>query len=213
MMRVWGRTSSINVQKVLWCLAELGQLEGRDFERLDAGLQFGVNNTPEYRTLNPNGLVPTLVDGDFVLWESHSIVRYLAARHDLGGLMPQDLQQRAHSERWMDWTQTVLWVSLRLVFTGLTRTPQEKWDIPALRRAWDESNVALRMLDQQLGQQAYCAGDRFTVGDIPLGVTVHRWLFLANQFPEVLEARPELPAVMRWYGELSARPAFRASVP
>src|SRR5712664_2715965 len=104
MIKIYGRLSSINVQKVIWCLDELGQKEGVDYERIDAGLQFGVNKTDAYLKMNPNGLVPTLVDGDFVLWESNGIVRYLASHggHDDESLFPADLKIRADADRWMD---------------------------------------------------------------------------------------------------------------
>ena len=212
MMRLWGRTSSLNVQKVTWCLGELGKVEGRDYERVDAGLAFGVNNTPEYKQLNPNGLVPTLVDGDFVLWESHAIVRYLASLYGMDRLMPGNLQVRADSDRWMDWTHTTLWTSLRLTFIGLTRTPEAQWDLPAVSKAYQDTSKALLALDQALSTQTYCAGPQFSMGDITLGVTVHRWMWLPERYPQQLGARPELPSVMRWYREISARPAFQASV-
>ncbi len=212
MMRLWGRTSSINVQKVTWCLGELGKVQGRDFERIDAGLAFGVNNTPEYRQLNPNGLVPTLEDGSFVLWESHAIVRYLASCYGMGQLMPSDLQIRATSDRWMDWTQTTLWSSLRLSFVGLTRTPEAQWDLPTVSKAYQDTSRALLILEQVLSHQPFCAGQHFSMGDIPLGVTVHRWIWLSEHYPQQLGARPDLPAVMRWYRALSQRPAFIANV-
>src|SRR5574339_543486 len=101
MLRIWGRLSSINVRKAVLC----AQVLGVPFERIDAGLSYGVVNTPDYRAKNPNGLVPLLEDGDFTLWESNAIVRYLCAR-EASPLYPQDLQRRADAERWMDWQQT-----------------------------------------------------------------------------------------------------------
>ena len=100
MMRLWGRKNSINVQKILWCLLELGLHEGKDFERIDAGLQFGKNHTPEFLKLNPNGLVPTLEDEDMVLWESNTIMRYLARTHDRNHRVPTDIKSKYHSEKW-----------------------------------------------------------------------------------------------------------------
>lgn len=212
MMRLWGRTSSINVQKVTWCLSELGKVQGSDFERIDAGLAFGVNNTPEYKRLNPNGLVPTLVDGPLVLWESHAIVRYLAGLYGMGQLMPNDLQVRADSDRWMDWTQTTLWTSLRQSFVGLTRTPEAQWDLPAISKAYLDTSRSLLILDNVLSRQPFCAGEQFSMGDIPLGVTVHRWIWLSERYPQQIVTRPDLPAVMRWYREISQRPAFIQNV-
>src|SRR3989304_1196014 len=103
MLRIWGRTNSVNVKKALWCAEELGLA----YERIDAGLQFGVVDTAEYRKLNPNGLVPTIEDHGFVLWESHAIVRYLAAKHGAGTLWPTDLKVRADAARWVGWGDTM----------------------------------------------------------------------------------------------------------
>src|SRR5258705_2104404 len=112
MLRIWGRTNSINVQKVLWCCQELGL----DYERIDAGNNFGVTDTPEYIAMNPNRLVPTIDDGDIQLWESNVIVRYLAQKHGDGRLCPADIATRFDAERWMDWQGTVLWPALRPLF-------------------------------------------------------------------------------------------------
>jgi glutathione S-transferase len=130
MLRIWGRTNSVNVKKALWCAEELGL----QYERIDAGLQFGVNKTPEYLKMNPTGLVPTIDDDGFVLWESHSIVRYLCAKHGAGKLWPTDLQRRADAERWMDWAFTFQ-RAMRDVFWGLIRTPPEKRDARRSRKA------------------------------------------------------------------------------
>src|SRR3989338_4758559 len=104
MLKVWGRVNSLNVQKVLWALAELKV----SYERTDAGMQFGVVNEPFYKKMNPNSRVPTIEDDGFILWESNAIVRYLAARHGMGGLCPAGLRQRADADRWMDWASTTL---------------------------------------------------------------------------------------------------------
>src|SRR5439155_1140255 len=130
MLKIWGRTNSVNVKKALWALEELGV----KYERIDAGMQFGVNNTPEYRRMNPTGLVPTIDDDGFVLWESHSIVRYLAAKHGAGSLWPNELRARADAERWMDWAFTFQ-AAFRAVFWGLVRTPAEKRDMNAIEEA------------------------------------------------------------------------------
>ncbi len=127
MLKIWGRTNSVNVKKALWCAAELGL----KVERLDAGMQHGVVNTPEYRKMNPTGLVPTIDDDGFQLWESHSIVRYLCAKHSAGTLWPTDLRVRADAERWMDWAFTFQG-AMRNVFWGLIRTPPEKRDLKAI---------------------------------------------------------------------------------
>jgi len=129
--RVWGRTNSINVQKVLWCCAELEL----PFERIDAGMAFGVVATPAYRALNPNGRIPTLEDDGYVLWESNTIVRYLATKHGMGSLCPSDLLARFEAERWMDWQLTTLDRPLRNVFWALVRTPPQERDPVALEKA------------------------------------------------------------------------------
>ncbi|MGZ8265216.1 MAG: ATP-binding protein, partial [Burkholderiales bacterium] len=121
MLRIWGRTNSINVQKVLWCCGELGL----PYERIDAGMQFGVNNTPEYKAMNPNGLVPTINDDGFILWESHAIVRYLARKHGTGALWPADARVAADADRWMEWYSTTLWQHVRTIFWNLVRNGLE----------------------------------------------------------------------------------------
>lgn len=209
MMKIYGRLSSLNVQKVIWCLGELGLAEGRDYERIDAGLAFGVNKTPEYLAMNPNGLVPTLVDGDFVLWESHSIVRLLASQHGMGSLMPIDLHRRADSERWMDWMLGTLTPSIATTFIGLTRTPPEEQNMPAIRQAFETLSRNLAILDNVLKDRLFCAGAELTVGDLPLGVAVHRWIMLGNTYPEQLGVAPTYPSLMRWHHRISERPAFR----
>src|SRR6266702_1843690 len=131
MLKLWGRINSINVQKVLWALAELRV----PYERSDAGLQFGVVNEPFYRRMNPNGRVPTIEDNGLVLWESNAIVRYLAAKHAPGDLWPDDIRTRADTDRWMDWSNSTFWPALRPLFMGLIRTPPEKRDPNAMEDA------------------------------------------------------------------------------
>lgn len=201
MLTIWGRANSINVQKVLWCCAELGLA----YERIDAGGSYGVSNTPEYRAMNPNGLVPTINDDGFVLWESNVIVRYLAARHGPGTLYPGDLRERAEAERWMDWQVTTLWAALRPLFFGFVRTRPEQRDAAALDAAQRRSDEALAILDRYLEDQAFVAGARFTMGDIPVGISVYRWIALPI-------GHPDFPNVMRWYTALTERPGFRRHV-
>ena len=166
MMRLWGRKSSINVQKVLWCLAELGLKEGKDFERIDAGLHFGVNNTPEFLKLNPNGLVPTLEDGDVVLWESNTIMRYLVSQYDKNNRFPKGVAAQYSSEKMMDWQLATLWPPLRTAFLGLTRTPEKDRDYDAIYKGYQATNKTLGLLDNILSSQDYCSGNQFHLGDI-----------------------------------------------
>lgn len=130
MLKIWGRANSINVQKVLWCCDELSL----EYERIDAGGPFGRTQNPDYLAMNPNGLIPTISDDGFTLWESNAIVRYLAAKHGVGGLCPEDLRERADADRWMDWQLGTLWVALRPVFIGLVRTPPKSATQPPSKK-------------------------------------------------------------------------------
>jgi glutathione S-transferase len=212
MIKIFGRLNSINVQKVIWCLDECGKKEGVDYERIDAGLQFGVNKTDAYLKMNPNGLVPTLVDGDFVLWESNAIVRYLAAAHGDDSLFPADLKKRADADRWMDWSLATLWPTLRVTFLGLTRTPKEQQNMPLIIKHYQDATKLLALLDNMLAERAYCTGDAFTVGDITLACAVDRWVKLPAMFPEILGELPVLSELMAWHARVTARPAFLKSI-
>jgi len=144
MLKIWGRVNSVNVKKALWALEELGV----KYERIDAGMEFGVNNTPEYLRMNPTGLVPTIDDGGFKLWESHSIVRYLVAKHGAGTLWPTDLKVRADADRWMDWTFSFAREFQRPVFWPLVRTPPEKRDMKAIEAACRKCAELLALPDR-----------------------------------------------------------------
>ncbi|MBU3592805.1 glutathione S-transferase family protein [Polynucleobacter sp. 71A-WALBACH] len=208
MIRLWGRKSSINVQKVLWCLAELGLEEGKDFERIDAGLHFGKNRTPEFLALNPNGLVPTLEDGDLVLWESNTILRYLIRQYDQSKRFPADIQKQYQSEKWMDWQLGTMWPTLRIAFLGLTRTPEIERNYEAIRKAYQGTNGLLALLDQQLTNQQYCSGDSFNLGDIPLALCVSRWLLLNQTFPDQTGPRTSLPNIESWMKRIEAETQY-----
>ena len=208
MIRLWGRKSSINVQKVLWCLAELGLEEGKDFERIDAGLQFGKNRTPEFLALNPNGLVPTLQDADLVLWESNTILRYLVREYDKSKRFPADLTSQYQSEKWMDWQVGTMWPSLRVAFLGLTRTPENERNYTVIHKAFQDTNALLALLDQQLANQRYCSGDSFNIGDIPLALCVSRWILLNQTFPEKTGPRLPLHNIEAWMQRLEAETQY-----
>ncbi len=198
MLKIWGRSNSINVQKVLWCCAETGA----KFERVDAGMQFGVNNTPEYKAMNPNGLVPMIDDGGFVLWESHAIVRYLARKHGLDTLCPTDPVMAADADRWMEWYSTTLWNHMKPIFWNLVRTPPEKRNMADVEDNRQKLAGYLMMADQQLAKTLWLAGAQFTMGDIPLAVLCHRWYSLDI-------TRPAMPNLERWFKAASARPGFQ----
>src|SRR5512134_1373583 len=142
-LTIYGRTNSVNVQKVLWCLAELGL----EYSRIDAGLEHGKNTEPWYLKLNPNGRIPLLVDGSFSLWESNTIVRYLASKHGLGSLCPASLETRALAERWMDWQLSTLVIPVSIVFQNLIRRPAGERDAAAVERNVQEANRAMAVLD------------------------------------------------------------------
>jgi len=200
MLKLWGRTNSVNVKKALWCLEELGLT----YERVDAGGQFGVVNTPEYKKMNPNSRVPTLEEDGFVLWESHSIVRYLCAKHSMGKLCPSDLRVRADAERWMDWAFTFQ-SAMRDVFWGLIRTPPEKRDAKAIEKGIQASHELAGMLDGVLAGRPYVAGQQFTMGDIPIGCEVQRYLRVPIE-------RPSWPRLEAWFERLRQRPPFAKHV-
>ena len=208
MIRLWGRKSSINVQKVLWCLAELGLEEGKDFERIDAGLQFGKNRTPEFLALNPNGLVPTLQDGDLVLWESNTILRYLVRQYDKSKRFPADLAYQYQSEKWMDWQLGTMWPSLRIAFLGLTRTPENERNYAVIHKAYQDTNALLALLDEQLANQPYCSGDSFHIGDIPLALCVSRWILLNETFPEQTGPRLPLHNIEAWMKRIATETKY-----
>jgi glutathione S-transferase len=198
MLKIWGRKNSINVQKVLWTCAELGL----PYERVDAGLQFGVNDTAEYRAKNPNGLVPTIEDDGFVLWESHAIVRYLARRHGMGTLWPADSKVAADADRWMEWYSTTLWIAMRPVFWNLVRVAPEKRNMAEVAENSKKLANYFGIVDRELEHKAFMAGSSFSMGDIPLGVTAFRWYNLPVE-------RPAHPNLDRWFQRVCERPAFR----
>jgi len=201
MLKVWGRTNSLNVQKVLWTLAELGLA----YERTDAGMQFGVVKTPEYLAMNPNALVPTIDDDGLILWESNVIVRYLATRYGLGTLCPADTGERFRAERWMDWQATALTPAMTPAFLGLIRKVPEFATEAVIAEARRKVGAWLTILEHQLAGRDFVNGAGFTMGDIPVGVAVNRWYLMPVE-------RDAFPAVERWYGRLKERPGFAAHV-
>lgn len=196
MLRIWGRLSSVNVQKVVWCADELGLA----YERIDAGGRFGRNDTAEYLAMNPNGLVPVIEEDGFVLYESNAIVRYLAARH--ASLLPADPRARADVDRWMEWQSTSYTPAMTAIFWQLVRTPVAQRDAAAIEASRAKSEKLSGILDAHLASRRYLAGDAFSAADIVVGCAAHRWLNL----PMEREPRPNLE---RWYAELAARPGSK----
>ena len=207
MIKIWGRNTSSNVQKAMWAVGEL-KLE---HQRIDIGGPFGKNKEPAYLAMNPNGLVPTLEEEDgFLLWESNSVVRYLAAKYDKDAVLePKDLRERALASKWMDWQLTTVGPAIFGAFWGLVRTPPEKRDMAAIEESQKKTTAAMQILDAQLGKTKFVAGERFSYGDIPVGIMCYRYRRLVPQ-------RPATSNLDRWYDAIAARPPFQehvASIP
>jgi glutathione S-transferase len=194
-LTIWGRLSAFNVQKVVWAADEVG----RPYRRLDAGRGFAAVD----RAMNPNGRVPVIRDGDYVLWESNVIVRYLCARYG-DGLYPADLRLRMDAERWMDWQTTDVFSAYRPVYNVLSRGRRDF--TPEQAEAGFAKTVGLLgFLDERLAENAYVAGDRFSMADIPLGVQVHDLMMIGREVAG-------LEHVKRWYAALKARPGAQAAM-
>ena len=201
MLKIWGRLTSVNVQKVVWCADELGL----EYERVEAGGKYGIVNTPEYLAMNPNGLVPLIEHDGYVLWESNAITRYLAARYGEGSLWPTDIQMRADADRWMDWQAVSFNPAIGPGFWQLIRTAPEKRDAAVIEAARDSGEKKLALFDRHLATRDFVAGASFTMGDIPLGCSVDRWYKL----PLPRESHPH---VERWYQRLCERKGARQVV-
>jgi glutathione S-transferase len=171
MLTIWGRQNAINVMKVLWVGDEIGLA----YRRIDAGLQQGVVDTPEYRQMNPNGRIPTIDADGFVLWESSARVRYLAARHERDDLVPREPKVRADIERWMVWAISSLTVGMTPPLWQLIRRPQDKRDVRVLEQATMEAARCTRLLDQRLASRDDLNAGRFTAADIAAVAFVQRW--------------------------------------
>ena len=206
MVKIWGRNTSSNVQKVIWALGEMKL----PFDRLDVGGSFGKTKEAAYLAMNPNSLVPTLEEEDgFTLWESNSIVRYLAAKHANRTLEPADLKTRALAQKWMDWQLSVMAPAITPVFWQLIRTPADKRDMNAVAAGKEKTIAAAKIMDAQLGKTQFLAGSEFSYGDIPVGIMIYRYM-------QLIPERPATPNLDRWYAAIASRPAFKeqvASVP
>lgn len=201
MLKVWGRSNSNNVKKVLWCAAEAGIA----YERIDVGGAYGGLDRPEFAALNPNQQIPVVEDGDLVLWESNAIVRYIAARYAPGMLYADDPARRALADRWMDWTSLAFLPPFTTLFQGLVRTPPAQRDMEAIHKAITRAARLLMIADDQLARQPWLSGGIMGMGDIPLGTLIHAWFTLPID-------RPHLPNLARWYDTLLTRPAYERTV-
>ena len=199
MLQILGKSPSINVRKVLWLCAELRL----PYTHEEWGSGFKATQTPEFLAMNPNAMVPVIRDGDFVLWESNTICRYLAGREQRHDLLPIEPQARARVEQWMDWQATELNNAWRYVFMSLVRKSPSHTDQAAVEAGIEGWNHHMGILERQLAHTgAYAAGDSFTLADIVLGLSTHRWVVAPF-------AKPELPAVTAYYERLSGREGFR----
>ena len=201
MLRIWGRRNSINVQKVMWAVGELGLAH----EHIDAGGSFGGLDTDEFGTMNPNRRVPVIDDDGIVVWESHAIVRYLAAKYGAGALWPEDAGARARSDLWTDWVLADLQPAFIGLFWNLYRTPEEQRNWNLIRQGIARSAILFQLLDRHLGEHAFIAGDVLTMGDIPAGAQLYRYFELEID-------RPSLPNVEAWYARLQEREPYRTHV-
>jgi glutathione S-transferase len=198
-LKIWGRANSVNVQKVLWCLAELDLA----YERIDAGMAFGRNNEADYLAMNPNARVPTMVDGDFVLWESNSVMRYLCLAYGADSpIYPKAPKRRAGVDRWLDWTLSTLQPVDRPVFWALVRTPPAERDMAAIQKDADAEAVVWQVADRYLATNRFIEGEDFTLADIALGAYARRWFGVEGV------TKPRLPGLERWFAQFSARPGF-----
>lgn len=200
MLQIWGRKNSLNVQKVLWCCEELEI----PFQRHDAGGLFGGTDEAEYLVRNPTGLVPTISDGGFDLWESNAIVRYLSAEYGSGILWPENTRDRALADKWMDYQLGTLWPTFRDAILGLIRTPEQS-DPEKIKASVEGTARVLALLDAHLEDHEYVAGPSLTMGDVALGSSVYRWLNIDID-------RPPMPGLEAWHARLEDRPAYQRTV-
>jgi len=201
MLKILGRDTSSNVMKVLWACEELGLA----FEREDVGGKHGGNDTPDFHKLNPNGLVPVIIDDGFVNWESNSCVRYLAAKHGNDAFYPANLQTRAVAERWMDWQVTTVSPAMIPVFRGMIRTAPEDRDMNVIEAGRVALSAKMAIVNDALADSAYLAGGSFTVGDIPIGIAAWRWFNMPIE-------REEYPHLRRWCDALCERPGYQSFI-
>jgi glutathione S-transferase len=201
MITIYGRTTAWNVRKVLFFLEDVGI----PYERLDYGRGFSPTNTPEFLALNPNAMVPVLADGSTVIWESHTILRYLAAKNGPESYYPSNLERRAQCDQWLDWKIAHVSPAIRPLFFRHFLKMGEFTD-REVQEGEAECAKLFTILDRQLGKTgAYVTGPDITVADSSIGMAVHRWLNLPLK-------RPSLAHVERYYAALSRLPSYEKTV-
>ncbi len=202
MLRIWGRRSSFNTQKVLWLVGELRL----PHEHIPAGGSFGRLDDADFRAMNPHGRVPVIEDDGGTVWESHACLRYLAATYGKGAFWSDDPAARAVVDGWMDWSQTTLQPAfLNGVFWGYYRTPEAQRNAPAIARNLARCAEYFGLLDGMLQMRPFLLGDALSLADIPIATSLYRYFELDIE-------RPALPHVEAWYERLQARPAYREHV-
>jgi glutathione S-transferase len=202
MLKIWGRRNSFNVQKVMWLVAEVGL----EHKRVDAGGDFGLLDSPDFRRLNPHGQIPVIEDGATVIWESHAILRYLAAAYgQKSAFWPDDPGARAAADQWMDWTLSKLQRDFMDFFWGWYRMPEAERDPVFVEDSFGRTNRDFLLLEGQLTGKDFLLGDRMSLADIAAGTALYRYFELGLEYPD-------LPGVRAWYDRLQARDAYRTHV-
>jgi glutathione S-transferase len=202
MLKIWGRRSSFNFQKVMWLVGEMGL----PHEHIPAGGSFGGLDDPAFLAMNPHGRVPVIDDDGIVVWESQTILRYLAARYGHGEFWSDDAAERSQVERWMDWSQTTLQPDfLNGVFWGFYRTPEPQRNLPAIAAKVRACARHFQLLDRILCGGLFLGGDRLTLADIPAATSLYRYFELDIE-------RPSIPNVEAWYRRLQERPPYREHI-
>jgi glutathione S-transferase len=202
MLKVWGRRSSFNLQKVMWLVDELCLAH----EHIQAGGSFGGLDTPEFLAMNPHGRIPVIDDDSIVVWESHTILRYLAARYGQDQFWSNDPAERSQADRWMDWSQTALQPDFLMgVFWGFFRTPEPQRNWSAIRDKVARCARHFQLLDKILADRPFLCGEMLSLADVPAGTSLYRYFELEIE-------RPSVPNVEAWYKRLQERPAYRKNV-
>jgi glutathione S-transferase len=196
---VWGRRNSMNVQKVMWTLGELGL----DYQRHDVGGSFGVDD--QYKAKNPNAVVPTIEDGELTLYESNACVRYLARQYGTGSLWPSDVKDAALADQWMDWQCSTFGAGFFMIFMNKIRVPADQSNPDQIRKGEQQTAHLLQQLETKLEQTDYMVGNTLTMADIPISALLYRYFMMEIE-------RPSLPAVEAYYQRLTARPAYQKHV-
>lgn len=201
MIKILGRANLVNVQKVMWCAAEIGL----EIDRVDIGGSFGGNDTEEFRLLNPNGTVPVLVHEGIVLWESNAIVRYLCAKYGGSDWLLSSVEIKGQADQWMDWYLTVLHPPMTTLFWQLIRTEAVARDPAKIADSIAVSTQRWTLLDEHLKHSKFVLGDQLSMADIPVGCAAYRWHCMSFE-------RPELPNLKRWWNTLATRQVYREHV-